>query len=525
MLPKIININFLIPLVLTIYSFLINWFSGNIGVLPIDTFGFFDTGYSILKNKLPIRDFWIFTGLTVDYLQALFFFVFGASWKSYVFHASTINVLGTLSFYYFLKNLNLNSFAATIYCLSFATLCYPVIGTPFAYLHSYVFSLVAIFLFINAFLYEKNLSWFALPFVFFISFFSMQAPSVYIILLLLFFSFFYFLKKNRTKNFKYFLLGCLISFLLFIFFLLLTKTPFKNVIYQYFLFPLTIGEGRILGNTEAYLKLSEQLNFKRFFGDFKFIHVFYFPLILFTINFFLKKNYKFFFLNIIILLSCFFFIGNQLTNANQIYIFSLIPILASILHINLKELKQNKKFLIVIFIILAFSTVKYHLRFNVDRKFIDIEKIDKKIAVDAADIDIKLKPLKWLSILYKNPAQEINIIKKALILIKADKRKKIIITHYQFFSMLLDEDLNILNRWYLWNNNTHPTESHKYFEIYKQMVNKNLEKNEIKVIYLLGPDKKILFSNIENYFDNLCFENNFIIKDKFSYHEIKDCKN
>ena len=259
MLPKIININFLIPLVLTIYSFLINWFSGNIGVLPIDTFGFFDTGYSILKNKLPIRDFWIFTGLTVDYLQALFFFVFGASWKSYVFHASTINVLGTLSFYYFLKNLNLNSFAATIYCLSFATLCYPVIGTPFAYLHSYVFSLVAIFLFINAFLYEKNLSWFALPFVFFISFFSMQAPSVYIILLLLFFSFFYFLKKNRTKNFKYFLLGCLISFLLFIFFLLLTKTPFKNVLYQYFLFPLTIGEGRILGNTEAYLKLSEQL--------------------------------------------------------------------------------------------------------------------------------------------------------------------------------------------------------------------------------------------------------------------------
>ena len=74
MLPKIININFFIPLILAIYSFIINWFSGNIGVMPMDTFAFFDTGFSILKDKLPIRDFWIFTGLTVDYIQSLFFF-------------------------------------------------------------------------------------------------------------------------------------------------------------------------------------------------------------------------------------------------------------------------------------------------------------------------------------------------------------------------------------------------------------------------------------------------------------------
>jgi hypothetical protein len=525
MLPKIINVNFFIPLILAIYSFFINWFSGNVGVLPIDTFGFFDTGFSILKNKLPIRDFWIFTGLTVDYIQALFFFLFGASWKSYVFHASVINILATLSFYYFLKKFNLNLLATTIYCLSFATLCYPVIGTPFAYMHSYIFSLITIFVFISAIFYEKKLSWFALPFLFFISFFSMQAPSVYIIILILIFSFFHFIKKDKIKNLQYFLLGCLISLSIFIFFLFLTKTPFKNMMYQYFLFPLSIGEGRIAGSAEAYLTLSQQLNFKRFFGEFKFIHIFYFPLILFTINFFLKKNYKFFFLNLIILLSCLFFIGNQLTNANQIYIFSLIPLLASILHINLKELKQDKKFLIIIFIILIFSTVKYHLRFNVDRKFIDIEKIDKKIAVEAADIDAKLKPLKWVTIFNKNPVEEVGIIKEALFLIKTDKRKKMIITHYQFFSLILDEDLNILNRWYFWNNNTHPTENHKYYKIYKQMVNENLKKNKIEVIYLLGSDKKILFSNIKNYFDKTCFENNFIIKDKFSSHEIIDCKN
>ena len=184
MLSKLLNINFLTLLIIIIYSFLVNWFSGNIGVMPIDTFGFFDTGYSIIKNKLPIRDFWIFTGLFVDYIQAGFFILFGASWKSYIFHASAINIIGTVSFYYFLKNFSLSRSSILIYCISFATLFYPVSGTPFAYLHSYIFSLISIFLFLSAYLNEKNLSWFALPYTFFLSFFSMQTPSFYIILLI-----------------------------------------------------------------------------------------------------------------------------------------------------------------------------------------------------------------------------------------------------------------------------------------------------------------------------------------------------
>ena len=51
--------------------------SSSVGVMPIDSFGFLDTGFSILKNKLPIRDFWIFTGLIVDYMGAFFLNVFG----------------------------------------------------------------------------------------------------------------------------------------------------------------------------------------------------------------------------------------------------------------------------------------------------------------------------------------------------------------------------------------------------------------------------------------------------------------
>ena len=130
---------------ISIYAYLINWYSGNIGVLPIDSFGFLDTGHSITKGHLPIRDFWIFTGLLVDYMEAIFLFLFGNNWNSHLAHGSFMNIVGTIGLYLFLKEYNFKSFHILFYCLSFATLCYPLSGTPFAYLHAYIFSLLAIF--------------------------------------------------------------------------------------------------------------------------------------------------------------------------------------------------------------------------------------------------------------------------------------------------------------------------------------------------------------------------------------------
>ena len=54
-----------LPLLLgiLIYAYIVNWYTGNIGIIPIDSFGFLDTGFSILKGHLPIRDFWIFLSL------------------------------------------------------------------------------------------------------------------------------------------------------------------------------------------------------------------------------------------------------------------------------------------------------------------------------------------------------------------------------------------------------------------------------------------------------------------------------
>ena len=523
------NLSYLPILLIIIYAFFINWISANVGVMPVDTFGFFDTGYSILKNKLPIRDFWAFSGIVIDYFQAFFFLIFGESWKSYIFHSSFINVFASLSFYIFLINLKLNKIYSLLYTLSFATLCYPVSGTPFSYNHSYVFSLICIFLLCVGIKNKNPFSWFALPIVCFLAFFSMQTPSSYIFIVILIFSIYFFFNKKNHKNLKIFFLSSLGVFLFLLFYLIFTNTPFENFLYQYFLFPMTIGSERLGSNLSAYVTLSEQLNFNRLIGDFKYIHIFYLPLIFLTIKLFLKREKNFLKItNLIIILSVFAFLFNQLVTANQIFIFSLIPLIAAILHLNLEETKFKNIFLYSIILILCFITIKYHHRYNIERKFHDLENVDKSKAIDAEIISKKMKHLKWVTphSEFTDPKKELKIIQEVIDTLKLDTRNKTIVTNYQFFSVVLGEDLNLLNRWYLWGNDTHPTKGHKYFNFYKKMINENIEKNNIKVIYLLGQhNEEIVFKDIEQYFTDKCFNSKTLIEGIFSHHEIIGCKN
>ena len=515
-------IEILIIFGISIYAFFVNWMSGNIGIIPIDSFGFLDPGHSILHGKLPIRDFWIFTGLLVDYMEAFFLLIFGNNWNSHLIHASSMNILIVLVFYFFLKDFKIQKIYVSFYCIALATLCYPVSGTPFAYIHSYIFSLISIMLLIIAVKNKSQIIWFILPFVSIFSFLSMQTPSTYILLILFFVIAYYFFTSKDFKNLKFFLIGCIISLLFFIVFLLFTDTPFTNFLYQYILFPLTIGEGRISNSEMAYVSLVDQINFKRLLGDFKFIHIFLITLIYLTLKSFRSKRKIITLTNITVIASVFAFLFNQLITANQIYIFSLIPIIAAVIQINIKELGLNPKILFLILFIVLFATTKFHLRYNVDRKFHDIENLDKSLALEASEIHPNLKNLKWLT---KNdePSNEVRILKIALDKIKDEKREVTLITHYQFFSTVLNKNLNILNRWYLWDNNTHPTENHKHFNVYKSLINKNIVSNNIEVIYLLGQENEISFNNIKNYFTDVCFKSTTLVENRFSAHEIVNC--
>ena len=70
---KTITIKFFFLTIVGVYAFFINYYYADLGVFPIDTFLHYDSGYRILKNEIPIRDFWVVSGFMVDFMQALFF--------------------------------------------------------------------------------------------------------------------------------------------------------------------------------------------------------------------------------------------------------------------------------------------------------------------------------------------------------------------------------------------------------------------------------------------------------------------
>jgi len=104
--------------ILFFLSILINQYYGNKGVFPVDSFSHFDTGYRILLNEHPFKDYWIVSGFFVDYLQSVIFYIFGVNWQTYLLNASLLNGTVALLVYFLFNNLGLNfklSFFYAIY--------------------------------------------------------------------------------------------------------------------------------------------------------------------------------------------------------------------------------------------------------------------------------------------------------------------------------------------------------------------------------------------------------------------------
>ena len=215
-------------------------------------------------------------------------------------------------------------------------------------------------------------------------------------------------------------------------------------------------------------------------------------------------------------------IYNQLLQANQIYIFSLIPILASLCHRNINFNKGNKLINLFIIFVLIFATTKYHLRFNVDRKFMDLEGVDKSIGFNAREIHHNLNGLYWVTRSNK-PSEDKVFLQNVIKILQNENENSYLITHYQFFSAIFQKKFFLLNRWYIWNNNSHPTENHKYFSYYKDFVSKNLKKNKIKKIYLISENKEFKLNKIKNYFADTCFEEEKKFNERLIKLTLKTC--
>ena len=150
-------------LILFFFSTSINQYYGNLGLCPIDSFWFFNSGYDILNGHYPFKDYWTIAGPFISYAQAFFFKIFGVSWFSYVFHASIFNFLISVTTFYTLYKFKLNINYCLFYSLLVSILAYPSAGTPFVDHHASIISIISVFCFILALKTNLKIYWFLLP--------------------------------------------------------------------------------------------------------------------------------------------------------------------------------------------------------------------------------------------------------------------------------------------------------------------------------------------------------------------------
>lgn len=504
------------------FAFFLNYWASSRGAFPLDTFVHFDSAARILNQEYPIRDFWIIHGFFIDFLQSLFFKIFGVKWVAYILHSSIFNSVIAIFTFKIFTEIELKILPAFILTICISTLAYPISGTPFLDLHSAFFSLFALYFLI---IFIKKGSYFNIFFsIIFLgfAFLSKQVPAGYFIFFVGIFILIYSFKK---KNY----MPIVISFFSLVFFLIIlslyikiSNTGFNNFILQVFSFPSEIARDR---------QTSYDLNIKNVFLNFKFIYLFLVPLTIIYFKSLTEKkssniiNLSYFYLVVFYSLTL---IYHQIYTKNQIFIFYLIPILCAFLIYFCKNSKINinkKYFNIFVITLCVLITIKYHYRFVEKRKFHELVNVDLNQAVKVNFEENFFNDLKWITPHYKNPKEELNLIENFYKVIKNEKSKMIVITDYNFISGLLNKKLHSPSRTF--DNISYPKLNSKLYSNYKSFFRTNILKNNIKIIYLFYPkmkdEKKLLNHIVFNYLPKNCYKSPKI-ESKIIKIEIKSCK-
>ena len=468
---------------LVLISFFFNQHYAFIGVLPVDSFSTFNGGYDVLNGSLPFKDYWTVKGPLLDLIQAIFFKIFGISWFSYAAHASVFNSIFALATFLTLKKFNLDLKYCFIYSLLASLLMYPTYGIPFTDHHASILCMISIYCLCLAIKTGKDFYWFYLPILLFLAFFSKQTPTGYIGILVLVISFVYFSFNFKLSKIINGFLGSLFAISILALIIFLYEIPINSIILQHFLFPISLGETR--------LDWLFPLEFKRFVWRHKLIYLsLLIPTLIFITNCF--KNYKHIISNeslITLLLAGtgIVFISHQLLTINGLFIFFLIPVFSGFSH-TFSERYFKKKNVIIFLLALSFiSTTYYHQKYIFKRETLVLKDVDLNKSIDASVLNKKLKNLKWITHHYpENPKEEIEKLLNSIEIIKNDKRNKMIVTDYQFISVILSiNDYSAARIW--WRHHLHPTPKEKYFNEWKDFFMKNIKKNNIEVIYTVNP--------------------------------------
>ena len=503
---------------LVLISFFFNQYYAHIGVLPVDSFSTFNAGYDILNGSLPFRDYWSIKGPLLDLIQALFFKSFGISWFSYAAHASVFNSIFALSTFFTLRKFNLDLKYCFIYSVLASLLMYPTYGTPFTDHHVSILSMISIYCLCLAIKTDKNIYWFYLPILLFLAFFTKQTPSGYFGLLTLVISLIYLSSNFRISKLANIFLGSLAIISIFLLIIFFYKISIKSVVLQYFVFPISLRESR--------LECLFPLEFNRFVWRHKLIYLsLSIPIFILIKNF--LKNYKYIFSkeSLIILLligTGIIFISHQLLTINGLFIYFLIPVFSGFSHLFSKQYFKKKKAVNFFLILSVISTIYYHQKYINKRDTLLLRNVDISKSIDASILDAKLKNLKWITHHYpNNPKQEIENLLDSIKIIKNDNRNKMIVTDYQFISVILSIDGNAASRIW-WRHHIYPTLKEQHFLAWKKFLLKKIKDNNIQVIYTVHPlegEKDILKDTI----DEKCFSNSKI-NNILDLQVLKSCK-
>ena len=481
-------------------------FTGSRGVFPIDSFAHYDSGYRVLNGEHPFKDYWVVSGPFVDYLQSIVFYIFGTSWQSYILNSSIINGIITLSTYYLFINLGLKKNLSFFYSICFAILAYPSSGTPFVDHHSAFLSILAIYSLIFALKTNKNFFWFLIPIFIILAFLSKQVPSTYIFFSIAFMILLHFShqdKKNIINTSLTLFMSSILTIIIIFSFFKINSIPIENFITQYLLYPSTIG-------SERYELIN--YNFKNVFSNFKFIYFSLFILLLLSFknskikkDFFVSFDFK---LILISILSFISLVQHLIVTKNQIFIFFLIPLFLGFAHIHLKKFDGKKKFLISLFTILfcTIVTIKYHYRFNIDRKFHELNEIKFSDSIDAQKISKEFKGLNWITPkMFRNYDTdiEIDLLNNFKEILESDKNNKFVMTNYSFFSTIIGQNVSSHTRWYPGDNSAFPVYGNEFYEDYKRFITETIVRRKINTIYIL-PD--VNETNLINYLSFRCFD-------------------
>ena len=121
-------------------------------------------------------------------------------------------------------------------------------------------------------------------------------------------------------------------------------------------------------------------------------------------------------------------------------------------------------------------------------------------------IHSNLSGFKWITKEFKNDAAgEVKILKGYLDILEKDKRNKMVITHYLFYSSILQEQLNSPSRSFTLDGASFPIKDNKYYQDYKSYFNKKIKEKKIDVIYIIDKyvDERVVF----DYLNSSCIKN------------------